>query len=162
MLARPAVAAFCSVRCPGALILRAFDLAREWREAGVTVAGGFHSPMEQECLRILLKGSAGVVWWRARALEKMRLSPEYRQAVEDGQLLLVAEEGLKLRRPTATSAARRNVLCAAAAQRVLVIHAHPGGSTEALCRQVLAWGRRVYALDHESNAHLAALGVGRG
>jgi predicted Rossmann fold nucleotide-binding protein DprA/Smf involved in DNA uptake len=159
LLTRATLGLFCSVRCPGALILRGFDLASEWREAGVTVAGGFHSPMEQECMRILLRGSAGVVWWLARGIGGARLSQEQRQAVHQGRLLLVAEAALRQRRATAETAARRNLQCAAACQRVLIIHAQPGGRTESLCRQAVAWGKQVYTLGDEANAHLLALGV---
>jgi len=48
------LALFCSVKCPGNLILQTYDLAQKWRDAGVTVISGFHSPMERECLNILL------------------------------------------------------------------------------------------------------------
>ena len=41
---------FCSTRCPGEVILRTYDLARALRDAGIPVIGGFHSPMEKECL----------------------------------------------------------------------------------------------------------------
>ena len=43
-------ALFCSVRCPGDLILKTYDLARAMREAGTPVIGGFQTPMEKECL----------------------------------------------------------------------------------------------------------------
>ena len=38
---------FCSVRCPGNLILKAYDLAQKWRAENQPVIGGFHSPVEQ-------------------------------------------------------------------------------------------------------------------
>ena len=50
-------ALFCSVRCPGDLILKTYDLARAMREAGTPVIGGFQTPMEKECLRLLLRGN---------------------------------------------------------------------------------------------------------
>ena len=39
---------FCSVRCPGDVILKTYDLARALRETGVTIVGGFQSSMEKE------------------------------------------------------------------------------------------------------------------
>ena len=56
ILKRPLVGLFCSIRCPGSVILRTYDLARALRDAGVPVIGGFHSPMEKECLDLLLRG----------------------------------------------------------------------------------------------------------
>ena len=55
ILERPMVALLCSEKCPGKLILDTYDLAKLFRKQGVTVISGFHSPMEEECLRILLR-----------------------------------------------------------------------------------------------------------
>ena len=52
---------FCSVRCPGDVILKTYDLARALRGINVTIVGGFQSPMEKEFLDLLLRGSASVV-----------------------------------------------------------------------------------------------------
>ena len=52
---------FCSTKCPGEVILQTYDLARALRDAGVPVIGGFHSPMEQECLALLLRGQQPIV-----------------------------------------------------------------------------------------------------
>ncbi len=49
ILQQQKLAFFCSVKCPGAIILQTYDLARALRDAGVTVISGFHSPMEKEC-----------------------------------------------------------------------------------------------------------------
>ena len=66
ILNRPKVALFCSVECPGKLILETYDLAKRFRNEGTLVISGFHSPMEQECLRILLRSPHPVIWCLAR------------------------------------------------------------------------------------------------
>jgi hypothetical protein len=53
----------CSIQCPGSIIIKTFDAIRELRDAAVTVMGGFHSPMERQCLDILLRGSQPVILW---------------------------------------------------------------------------------------------------
>src|SRR5438105_10760417 len=63
------VALFCSVSCPGNLIVQTYDLAVALRLAGVTVIGGFHSPMEKECLSVLLRGTQPVIVCPARGIE---------------------------------------------------------------------------------------------
>ncbi len=65
------LALFCSVKCPGDLILKTYDATRELRDAGVTVIGGFHSPMEKECLALLLRGRQPIIFCPARGLEEM-------------------------------------------------------------------------------------------
>lgn len=37
---------FCSTRCPGDVVLRAYETARALRDGGIPVIGGFHTPME--------------------------------------------------------------------------------------------------------------------
>ena len=48
LLRQETVALFCSVKCPGNLILKTYDLARQVRDAGTAVISGFHSRMEKE------------------------------------------------------------------------------------------------------------------
>ena len=48
LLALPKTALFCSARCPGHVILTAYDQAAKWRDAGRCVISGFHSPVEKE------------------------------------------------------------------------------------------------------------------
>lgn len=55
------LALFCSVRCPGDLILKTYDLARSLRAPGMTVISGVHSPMEKECLNLLLHGDQPII-----------------------------------------------------------------------------------------------------
>src|SRR2546427_2612678 len=69
------LALFCSVKCPGHQIMQTYDLAQHWRDQGVTVISGFHSPMERECLRILLRSPYPVIICPARGLPR-RIEPE--------------------------------------------------------------------------------------
>ena len=150
---------FCSVRCPGDVILKTYDLARVLRETDATIVGGFQSPMEKECLDLLLRGSASVVVCPARGLDNMRLPKSWKKPLADGRLLLLSFFDDKLRRPTAAIAAERNAYVAALAARLLIAHAEKGGKTEKLCKDALAQGKPVFALDSPDNAHLIQLGA---
>ncbi|HWQ69466.1 MAG TPA: hypothetical protein VN494_05875 [Patescibacteria group bacterium] len=54
ILRRKMLVLSCSIKCPGNVILKTYDLAGALCDAGVPVIGGFHAPMEKECLDILL------------------------------------------------------------------------------------------------------------
>lgn len=138
-LAAHKVGLFCSVRCPGDTILGAYDTARRLRDEGVTVISGFHSPVEKECLRILLRGKQPIIICLARALEKIRLPVEWRGAVEAGRLLLLSPFENRPRRPTTESAQRRNEIVAALSDEVLIIHAESGGSVARISQLVDRW-----------------------
>ncbi len=139
ILGEKKVGLFCSVRCPGDAILRAYDTARKLRDEGVTVVSGFHSPVEKECLRILLRGKQPIIICLARAMEKIRMPADWREALDTDRLLLLSPFEKRPRRPTIESSYQRNELVAALADEVLIIHAEPGGSIERVLESVERW-----------------------
>ena len=159
LLEEPLTALFCSARCPGDLILLTYDLARYLRDAGVPVIGGFQTPMEKECLRLLLRGTQPVVICPARSIENMRIPADWRPALEEGRLLVLSPFPPHQRRPTAKAAEQRNDLVADLAHRVFVTHAAPGGKTEAFTRQLAATGKPILTVDSPANANLLILGA---
>lgn len=161
VLNRPKVALFCSVKCPGKLILDTYDLAKRFRDEGVPVISGFHSPMEQECLRILLRSTHPVIWCLARGLYRQIPSEpvDCRPAVADGRLVMVTPFADTVRHITAKTATTRNRLVVEMASAVVVAHAAPGSKMEALCRDILAAGKPLYTFDHPANAALIQAGA---
>lgn len=153
------LALFCSVKCPGNLILQTYDLARGLRDAGVTVIGGFHSPMEKECLSLLLRGTQPVIICPARSIERMRIPGEWKTPFAEGRLLLLSPFAEKLRRATADLARKRNELVAALADEVFVAHAALGSKTEHFCHDVLSWGKPLLILESNENVHLLSFGA---
>ncbi len=152
-------ALFCSQRCPGDLILKTYDLARAMRDARVPVIGGFQTPMEKECLRLLLRGSQPVVICPARGIDNMRVPLDWRTAMEEDRLLILSPFSSNRRRPTAELAAQRNDLVADLAQRVFIAHAAPGGKTEAFARKLAALGKPLLTLDGLANENLVEMGA---
>jgi predicted Rossmann fold nucleotide-binding protein DprA/Smf involved in DNA uptake len=107
LLSQRKTALFCSVRCPGDALLGAYDTARKLREEGVTVISGFHSPVEKECLRTLLRGKQPIIICAARAIDKIRLPSDWRSALEADRLLILSPFPKRPRRPTVESARQR-------------------------------------------------------
>ncbi len=150
---------FCSVRCPGDVILKTFDFARAARGLNVTFVGGFQSPMEVEFLNLLLRGSANVVVCPARGLGRMRIFKVWNSPLDDGRLMFLSFFNDRVHRPTANTASERNARVAALADVILVAHAETGGKTEALCREAIGDGKSVFALASDDNAHLFEMGA---
>ena len=136
LLSLPMTALFCSARCPGNVILQAYDQVARWRDTRHCGVSGFHSPVEKECLRILLRGEPPIIICPARALPK-RIPPELRPALAAGRLLILSTFHATETRITADLAARRNAIVAALADKMLVLHAAPGGRLETSLRQNL-------------------------
>jgi predicted Rossmann fold nucleotide-binding protein DprA/Smf involved in DNA uptake len=153
------VALICSIKCPGNLILQTYDFAQGLFEAGVPVIGGFHSPMERECLGILLRGTQPVIVCPGRSLQGMRVPQEYHPHLDQGRLLLLSPFLDKQRRATAQTALYRNLFVSTLAEKVFVPYAAPGSKTEMLCRKVLEWGKPLLTFASEENRLLLSLGA---
>ena len=150
---------FCSVRSPGDAILQTYDISRTLRDSNATIVGGFQTPMEKECLDLLLRGTAPVVVCPARGLGRMRIPEGWKRPLAEGRMLLLSFFGDDVRRSNAGLAARRNAHVAALADSILIAHAGKGSKTEDLCRDALARGKPVFALDSPDNEHLVELGA---
>ena len=150
LLVAPKTALFCSARSPGAAILRAHDAARHLRDEGVTVISGFHSPLEKECLRILLRGTQPILICLARAMPKTPVLGECRSAFEDGRILFLSPFETTPRRVTRASAIRRNDIVAALADEVFIANVTPGGETERLRARLQTWGVSLIATPDDS------------
>jgi len=153
------LAIFSSIKCPGDIIIKTYDLICQLRDAGVTVIGGFHSPMEQECLNILFKGKQPVIICPARSIEKMKIKEDFKKPLEDARLLILSSFYERENRITMERAARRNRFIAAMADAAFIAHAEPDSKTEQLCREIIAWDKPLYTIDSNSNKNLLSMAV---
>jgi predicted Rossmann fold nucleotide-binding protein DprA/Smf involved in DNA uptake len=159
LLRTPSVALFCSVRIPAGALFEAFDLARELAGLGITIAGGFQSPIEREFLDYLLGGCAPVLLCPARGIEGLRLPRKWRVALRESRVLIVSAHPPEMRRPTLASAELRNRVVSALATRLLILHASSGGRLARLAAEALGWGLPVHCLDHPGNEDLRLMGA---
>ncbi len=153
------LALFCSIQCPGDVILRTYDLIRALRGAGIPMIGGFHSPMEQECLTLLLRGTQPVIVCPARAIDRLCLPAPWKPALAEGRLPILSPFTANQRRSTTGRALTRNLFVAALAEQILVAHAGAGSKTEGFMRQVLTWGKPIWTTGSTANQHLIGWGA---
>lgn len=138
LLGLPKTALFCSARCPGHVILTTYDQAAKWRDAGRCVVSGFHSPVEKECLHILLRGSQPIIICPARALPR-RVPPDWKKPLTAGRLLILSAFTATAKRITAELAARRNEFAAVLADEVFIAHTTPGGQLQSMLQTIQRW-----------------------
>ncbi len=159
ILAQKCLSLICSVQCPGSVVIKTFDAIRELRDAGITVAGGFHSPMEKECLEFLLRGEQPVIAVQAKGLGRLRLPEPWRAPIDAGRLLILAPFDDDVGRTTKAHAQTRNEVITALAAAVLIPHASPGGKAETVARSVLQRGQALFTFDDDENKGLFQLGA---
>jgi predicted Rossmann fold nucleotide-binding protein DprA/Smf involved in DNA uptake len=154
LLQQPAIALFCSVKCPGDLILKTYDLAQALRDAQIPVISGFHSPMEKECLRLLLRGTQPIIHCPARSLHTMRLAKDQKAAIAANQLLLLSPFAASQKRATTVLADKRNQLVGAIAKAVFIAYAAPSGKTEAFVQHLVRQGKPLFTFDSPDTQNL--------
>ena len=159
ILNTPLLGLLCSVRCPGRVIVQTYDLARGLRDAGVPVIGGFHSPMEKECLDFLLRGKQPVVVCPARSITNMRMSSAWRKVCDEGRLLILSPFAPKHGRISALLAERRNRLVSLLTDQFFVPYAAPGSKTEQLCQDLMSAGKQVYTFESEKESIISRAGA---
>ncbi|WP_305563905.1 hypothetical protein [Polaromonas sp.] len=126
---------FASRQCPGTAIRAAMDWAVAQARGKLPVIGGFHSPLEQSVLEVLLAAHSPAVVVLARDVAGATFPVDWREPIEAGRMAVVsAWQGAS--RLTAELAAERNTLAARLAQCSVVAHAAEGGS---LAGQIEAW-----------------------
>ncbi len=135
-------ALFCSRKCPGSAIIKTFDYVREQRDKGTVFISGFHSPVEKECLDILMRGNQPIIICPARGLEGMRISKEWRKMIREGRLLLLSPFSESEKRLRKDLAIRRNLFAAELAEEVVVGYAAEGGKTIEFLEMIMKWGNR--------------------
>lgn len=162
-LARAPTAFFCSQSCPGDIILKAQDWANKQGPGSAPVIGGFHTPVERDVLRILLRGNAPVIIVLARTAQGWRapkpLGPAIKAAVAAGTAQVVSPFPASQTRTTATAAEARNRHILTLCDTVLIAHAAPGSKTEALAQEAKTMGLPIFTLPSPANSHLLQMGA---
>ncbi len=154
-------ALFCSKKCPGELILKTHDLAQTFKERGIPTISGYHSPIEQECLRVLLRGVQPILLCPARSIENMRIKLAWKDALGKKRLLILSPFESRYNRQTAALANQRNAFVTALADKICIAHAAEDSKTLEFAQMVIAWGKPVFTFETPANDALFQLGAQR-
>lgn len=122
----PLTAFLCSRTVPAEAVLRCYDWAIAQREAGICVISGFHSALEKDVFKYLIKGRQPVVMALARGM-KQNWEPQVQSALDDGRLLILSPFPQEVRRPSKFTAAVRNEMMINLATEVVAGYANPEG-----------------------------------
>jgi len=110
-------------------------------------------------LRILLEGNNQVIICPVRSIHNMRIPKERTKKLSEGKLLFLSPFEKKFRKPTVELSRKRNLLVAALAFKILIIHAAEGSKTEEFDKTVSKWDKDIFTFDDSANARLFELGL---
>ena len=118
----------CSRKCPAAKILEAHETCKAWAsDPTKTIISGFHSPVEQECLRLLLQGRANIIYFPAREINHLRIRKEWRPALEANRMLIMTLESFTNRRMSRHETWQRNDFIVRLAESAYIPYAAADG-----------------------------------
>src|SRR5690606_28081527 len=123
------------------------------------VISGFHTQVERDVLRILLRGKAPVIYTLARAVEGARLPTALRMAEKEGRTLILSPFAASVKRTTSSTSEQRNRYILTQASSVLFDHASNGGKTEILAAEAVTMGLPIFTMQSPNNAHLISMGA---
>jgi predicted Rossmann fold nucleotide-binding protein DprA/Smf involved in DNA uptake len=159
LLAKPAIALFCSSQCPDDLTRKIYHLAQALCDANIPIISGFHSPIEQHCLTILLRGTQPIIHCPARSLDNLHLSPEQQQAIAENRLLLLSPFRASYTRATTQLAEKRNKMIGAIAPVTFIAYAAPNSTTIAFAQYLIQAKSIVRTFPDPLNSPLHELGI---
>lgn len=139
------------------LALKTSELIRQLGSLGATFISGWHSPLEEEALRILLSRSARIIFCFAKSLDKFILSVEIENLVSQGRGLLLTHCSPKAKRISRDASLRRNQLVVGLSKGLLILSGPPGSASFKLAKLALNSGKTVFAVQHPMNRDLLAL-----
>jgi predicted Rossmann fold nucleotide-binding protein DprA/Smf involved in DNA uptake len=109
------------------------------------VISGFHSPLEQSVLKILLEAQSPVVVVLARQLAGAQLPTDWAKPLAQERMAVVSAS-TSTERLTGELATERNRLVTQLAAQNVVAYASPGGVLDGLCDQWRGQGRKLVYL----------------
>lgn len=119
LLAEPLLGLIASRECPGHVLLETLDRVPEWVKAGRVIVSGFHSPLEQQVLRSVLRRKGRVVKVLARGMTDYRPTTEEHEPLAAGRMLVITACPPEVRRITRETALARNHLVLALASEII-------------------------------------------
>lgn len=125
LLNEPLLGLVASRVCPGHVLLETLDRIPDWVRAGRVIVSGFHSPLEQQVLRSLLRRDGRVVKVLARGMTDYRPTAQEREPLAAGRMLVLTAFGPEVGRITRKTALQRNALVAALADELVIPYASP-------------------------------------
>ena len=152
LLVEPLIGFIASRACPAKVLIETLDLVPQWARAGRVILSGFHSPLEQQVLKSLLRRQGRAVKLLARGFggKGYRPDEQEREALAANRLLVLSAFPSTITRTTRATALERNKLVVALASEILIPHVAPGSPLAALVQEV-AWQRKNGAGSNDRN-----------
>ena len=141
------------------LALKTSQIMRELVSIDVALASGWHSPLEEEALHILLTHSSRIIFCLAKSLSRFIPPVEVGDLISQRRALLLTHCSPKANRISRDASLRRNRLVLGLSKGLLVLSAPVGSASFKLAQLAMNLGRPVFTPQHPINQGLIASGT---
>ncbi len=135
LLDEPLLGLISSRECPGHVLLETLERVPEWVKTGRIIVSGFHSPLEQQVQRSVLRRNGRVVKVLARGMTDYRPTPDEQEALQEGRMLVITAFKPEEDRVTRASALSRNRLVLGLASEMTIPYIAKGSPLAALVEE---------------------------
>lgn len=159
ILKLPSVGLLASRQANPACLLKAYALLDILAGLEVCVLGGWHSALEMEMLSRICRGDAKIAVLPAKGLADYEPPDRVRDALANGDALVLTHCGPHVARVTREAALRRNRLLVALSGGLFVPCAFDRSATAKLAAEAVAHGTPVATVEHEHHKRLTEAGT---
>jgi predicted Rossmann fold nucleotide-binding protein DprA/Smf involved in DNA uptake len=141
LLDEPLIGLIASRECPGHVLLETLERVPEWVKAGRVTVSGFHSPLEQQVRRSVLRRGGRVEMVLGRGMTRYNPLSEEGEAIAAGRFLVISANTVDVRRTTRVTPLQRNQLVIALAAELVVPYLSEGSPLSTLVSASKKYGQ---------------------
>lgn len=128
----PLLGLMASRECTGHVLLETLERVPQWVHARRIIVSGFHSPLEQQVLRSVLRRKGQVVKVLAHGMQDYRPEPDECEPLATGRMLIITACPQQVKRTTRATALARNRLVVALASELVAPYVAAGSPLESM------------------------------
>ena len=148
----PVIGVLASGKAPGTVVWDSYHFFYALRDAGVTIAGGWHSPLEKGILDALIEGKVNVAFFAAKGLKGRGFQQKFKLLDKASRGLMISPFPDSVTKIDGTVGARlRNQLLASISDVLLIPYIKPGGKLFHMLNAESAFLNKAFVLNHSEN-----------
>ena len=148
----PVIGVLASGKAPGPVVWESYQFFYALRDANVTIAGGWHSPLEKGILDALIEGNANVAFFAAKGLKARGFQQKFKLLDRSSRGLMISPYPDNVTKINSTEGPRlRNELLAAISDVLLIPYIKPRGKLFHMLKAESAFLTKTFILNHAEN-----------
>ena len=152
LIKKDVICLFCSRSVTLSIYYPAFDFLKYIMSQPITIASGWHSPLEKKALKSRESNSqSNIIFYIAKGIDHFKIDNKLSSDYEAGKILIISK-WKRGKRIDQNKANERNQLMIERLNKFLFLSINKNGNLESIYKSCLSRNKQVYLLDHPSNS----------